>query len=235
MREGLSDASVSFYRTYAERFAQVSQQDLVHVFPEADHPALRSTKDLTARFTELVPAPARGLDAGCGADARGVRTLVPLGYDVLGIDNVPEVIATARRSYPQLSARLSIADLHQPLAIAEGSLDFVVCASVLQHVEPDVVARAVLPEFARVLRPGGVLFLTFNAGSGAVSIRDPNYGDDGAPRLFQLYRDSEVQAALTKNGLRLIAPDGDKLGGLLHFLDGKRVRHTTGFWRKEAR
>jgi ubiquinone/menaquinone biosynthesis C-methylase UbiE len=49
-----------------------------------------------------------------------------------------------------------IADLHR-IPIASNSMDAVLCTQVLEHVaDPDVMVK----ELHRVLRPGGVLYLT---------------------------------------------------------------------------
>jgi SAM-dependent methyltransferase len=59
--------------------------------------------------------------------------------------------------------RLDLVSDAAAIAVATGSIDAVLCTEVLEHV-PDPVA--VLAEIARVLRPGGRLFLTAPLGSG---------------------------------------------------------------------
>ena len=83
------------------------------------------------------------------------------GYYVIGIDSIEENIQAAQDLHPEITDRLFVADLKYPLHFDDESFDFVACNAVIQHIEPDVVQGVVLPHFARVLRPGGVLQLMF--------------------------------------------------------------------------
>ncbi|MBZ5740964.1 class I SAM-dependent methyltransferase [Nocardioides mangrovi] len=57
-----------------------------------------------AFVADLVPAPARVLDAGCGTGRITVR-LAELGYDVVGVDVDTTMLAVARREHPGLDWR----------------------------------------------------------------------------------------------------------------------------------
>jgi SAM-dependent methyltransferase len=93
--------------------------------------------------------PDRVLDAGCGRGevlASFKREGVPVDY--LGVDlGVGD---------PSWEFRVTaLADLHR-LPFSDGAFDKVICTDVLEHVDhPEVV----FGELARVLRPGGKLFL----------------------------------------------------------------------------
>ena len=50
------------------------------------------------------------------------------------------------------------------------------CNAVIQHLPRESVFGKVLPEFARVLRPGGVLQLMFKPRSGVATAVDGAYG-----------------------------------------------------------
>jgi SAM-dependent methyltransferase len=94
--------------------------------------------------------PDRVLDAGCGRGevlAEFERFRVPVDYH--GVD-----LAVGDPAWEfKVSA---VADVHR-LPFRAASFDKVICNQVLEHVdEPDTV----LHEFARVLRPGGRLFLS---------------------------------------------------------------------------
>jgi 2-polyprenyl-6-hydroxyphenyl methylase/3-demethylubiquinone-9 3-methyltransferase len=115
------------------------------------------------------------LDAGCGSGTMA-RHLVEAGARVLAVDAAEEMITAAREiagkdSASQDSARhdvpsnvehsqhlrfehvVTISHLH----VADQSLDGILCSSVLEYV-PD--PPACLAEFARVLRPRGLLIVS---------------------------------------------------------------------------
>lgn len=106
--------------------------------------------DLVRRFAR---PPAVVLDAGCGAgDFLQALAGVP-GVTAWGLDASPhEVTAATARG---LDVRL--ADLEQGLPCADGSVDVVHAAEVIEHLySPDDF----LDECRRVLAPGGVLVLS---------------------------------------------------------------------------
>jgi glycosyltransferase involved in cell wall biosynthesis/SAM-dependent methyltransferase len=105
------------------------------------------------------------LDAGCGSGTLA-RYLVEAGASVLGVDAAEEMIAMARELADQNVANQAASGwqlrfqhvatiAHLPLA--DQSLDGILCSSVLEYV-PD--AAACLAEFARVLRPQGLLVVS---------------------------------------------------------------------------
>ena len=177
----------------------------------------------------MVPPPASGLDIGCGAEARDVAHLFSCGYDATGLDAIPEVIDTAVALHPELADRLKAKDIRTPLDLPSASLDFIICNSVIQHIDREVVEKVIIPSFTQVLRPGGVLLLVFKNGGGVLSVVDPDFKVN---RSFMLYDELEVQDWLSSAGMSLIPPDGDRPGGITRFRDGKGVQHAVGFWRK---
>ena len=62
-----ADFSEGFYRSHAQRYAEVSHGFVQSIYLKASHPGLKGDTDLMDRLQELFPAGARGLDAGCGA------------------------------------------------------------------------------------------------------------------------------------------------------------------------
>jgi len=100
------------------------------------------------------------LDAGCGSGTLA-RWLATRGCSVLGVDASPEMVVTATQSAQRenYSDRLSFVRITTiaRLALDDQSLDGVLCSSVLEYV-PD--PSACLAEFARVLKPGGLLLVS---------------------------------------------------------------------------
>jgi len=105
----------------------------------------RSFADAVA--ANVAPPPARIVELGVGTGLVALP-LTERGYDVLGIDLSPKMIAVARE---RIGARVAIADASR-VPIATASADALVAARVL-HVVGD--PGAALAEAARIVRPGG--------------------------------------------------------------------------------
>ena len=219
--------SLDFYRERASEYAALRQ-----VFANRSHPEFREDRDLYRRLAELA-SPGPGLDAGCGAGALEMSYLAELGFQMFGLDAVAENIEVARGLRPEFAGRLRVADIQEPLPFGDASFEVVLCNAVIQHIPRDTVFANVLPEFARVLRTGGVLQLMFKPGSGVERAVDGAYGNAGVARSFVLYDEQELLEALAALGLRLIEEESDgKMGGLLYFDDNKPMRHCV-FWARK--
>ena len=223
------DYSTDFYRDHAQQYARVSDQFLQSVYSETSHSKLKNDWDLWDRLMQLAPG-RRGLDAGCGAGARDVFHAWSDGYDIIGIDSIEENIEAARELHPEIADRVFVADLNEPLEFGDESFDFVACNAVIQHIELDVVRGVVLPHFARVLRPKGVLQLMFKCGNDITTVFDKDYGVD---RSFRLYQEDELLEILQGLGLTIVEDEDPlQLSGLLYFTDPKGVDHCVFYARK---
>ena len=219
--------SLDFYRERASEYAALRQ-----VFANRSHPEFREDRDLYRRLAELA-SPGPGLDAGCGPAALEMSYMEKLGFQMFGLDAVAENIEVARGLRPEFAGRLRVADVQEPLPFGDASFEVVLCNAVIQHIPRDRVFANVLPEFARVLRTGGVLQLMFKPGSGVETAVDGAYGNTGVARSFVLYDEQELLEALSALGLRLIEEESDgKMGGLLYFDDNKPMRHCV-FWARK--
>jgi 2-polyprenyl-3-methyl-5-hydroxy-6-metoxy-1,4-benzoquinol methylase len=99
------------------------------------------------------------LDAGCGTGTLA-RWLATRGCSVLGVDAASEMVAAARAASAQdRSDRLSFVRVQTiaRLALDDCSLDGILCSSVLEYAPDPSVC---LSEFARVLKPGGLLLVS---------------------------------------------------------------------------
>ncbi|MFJ5592351.1 class I SAM-dependent methyltransferase [Streptomyces noursei] len=110
-----------------------------------------------ALLAEFVPRTARVLDYGCGY-GRLTAELVELGYGaVRGVDRSAALIARGRQAHPGL-ALLRWSGF--PLPFAAGSFDAALLFAVLTCVPDDADQRAIVGELARLVRPGGVLYVS---------------------------------------------------------------------------
>ena len=105
----------------------------------------------------LLPPPARVLDAGCGTGRVAVR-LTALGYDCVGVDADPEMLAEARRSAPDLAWVL--ADL-AALDLPDRGFDLVVAAGNVVPLVAEGSEAAAVEAMAAHLRHGGLLTAGF--------------------------------------------------------------------------
>jgi SAM-dependent methyltransferase len=112
----------------------------------------------TALLDELLDVSARDvLEVGCG-EGWLVRRLAAAGARVTGLDPQPAALERARRDDgPDQHARY-VEGVAQELPFAGGSFDAVVFFNSLHHV-PEADMDAALAESARVLRPGGLLYV----------------------------------------------------------------------------
>ena len=121
----------------------------------AVHP---SDVQLVTTWAEQIDGPL--LDAGCGP-GHWTGYLAKSVSDARGVDQVPNFIDHARKTYPQVTFEVGSIDA---LPEASGSIGGVLAWYSLIHHEPGAIHHP-LAEFARVLRPGGGLLLGFFIGS----------------------------------------------------------------------
>ena len=98
-------------------------------------------------------------DVGCGPGYVS-GYLHDAGVDAFGIDLSPEMIAIARRDYPDL--RFEVGTMTD-LDLADDSVAGIVAFWSVIHV-PDHAVPGVFEEFRRVLRPEGLVLVGFHVG-----------------------------------------------------------------------
>lgn len=102
----------------------------------------------------------RILDLGSGAGRHTVY-LAEQGFVVYGIDISEEgVKATERRLKERgLNAIMTVGSIYERLPYEDSFFDAVVCIQAINHAEINPI-RATIVEIERILKPGGVIFLT---------------------------------------------------------------------------
>ncbi len=110
------------------------------------------------RLKALASPDAQILDYGCGY-GRALGLLREAGYsNLLGCDPAPNMIAAARERYPSLSFHVIPEPPHVDLP--GNSIDAVLLFAVLTAVPGDAAQQAIVAEIERVLRPGGLLYIS---------------------------------------------------------------------------
>ena len=128
------------------------------------------------------------LDAGCGAGV-AEDALSDLGT-VIGIDIAPEALAGRAPTSPE---RLCLASV-DPAPFRDCSFDLVVALDILEHIEDDA---AVLREFHRICKPGGMLLITVPAYNWIRSAHDDALGH------YRRYSARQVAGLMRGAGFRL--------------------------------
>ena len=150
--------------------------------PSLDRSALES-------FAHQVRKERRGhaADVGCGP-GHVTAFLAGLGLDIIGVDNSSALLAIARTAHPALCF---VAGRLAALPADTGSLGGVISKHSLIHTPAEFVPSA-LDEFARVLAPGGLLYLSF-FGSERPSTHGTGF-DHAVTTAYQL--DVEIMAKM---------------------------------------
>ena len=152
--------------------------------------------DFCARLL-AVPGP-KVIDAGCGA-GRLSAYLSNAGLDVIGVDLSPGMVRVARRSHPGLVFEVGqLTDLPAADAAADGILAWY---SIIHSAPAELPAIA--REFWRVLRPGGLALIAFQAGSGHRAL-ERAYGHDVELRA-ELHSPDDIVLRFTEQGFVLEA------------------------------
>lgn len=94
----------------------------------------------------------RILDVGCGTGEL-TQMFVQAGYDYFGVDLLDSFITYARARHASTNAQFATMDASH-MSFPDASFDNILVTGVIHHMTDDV-ARAVLSEMRRVLRPGG--------------------------------------------------------------------------------
>ena len=152
-------------------------------------------------FASLLEDGRRVLDAGCGA-GRMLPYLAELGCAAEGVDLSPEMVRRARADHPEFATQVaSITDL----PFEDASFDGVFSWYSTIHGDDEALASA-LSEFRRVLRPGGLVLVAFQSGSGIQDVSEA-YRRHGHDVVLVRYRRSidQVAAAVRTAGLSEVA------------------------------
>jgi 2-polyprenyl-6-hydroxyphenyl methylase/3-demethylubiquinone-9 3-methyltransferase len=199
---------------YGADAAELAKFDaLAHRFwdPHGEFRPLHSLNPVRARFIAgraQLPG-ARVLDVGCGGGLLA-EALADAGASVTAIDLAPSMIEVARLHALERGMTIDyrVTGAEALLAAGEPPYDIVTCMEMLEHV-PD--PGALVGCFARLLRPGGDLFISTvnrNAKSFALGIVAAEYVLRLLPRGTHEYarfiRPSELAAMARPAGCTLI-------------------------------
>lgn len=145
------DSTRRSYDAVAEKYANGFRDELAH--KPLDRALLNSLVEQTSPGTPIA-------DLGCGP-GHVAAWLACQGVPAVGIDLSAAMVATGRRDHPQVEFREG--DLLR-LPAADGEFGAVVALYSIIHLDRGELPRA-FEEMRRVLRPGGLAFVSFHIGT----------------------------------------------------------------------
>jgi SAM-dependent methyltransferase len=171
----------------------LADEYVAHVFEELQHKPL--DRGLLDRLATEVQGPL--CDMGCGP-GHIARYLHGRGASVSGIDLSPQMIDRARRLNPDIA--FSAGDM-LALDVPDEAFAGIAAFYSIIHVQRADVVRA-LRELKRVLKPGGLLLLSFHVGS-EILHREELWGQK-IDVDFVFFEPQEMAGYLTAAGLTLV-------------------------------
>lgn len=158
---------------------------------------LKTSMEILDRFSGLLPAGARILDAGCGP-GRDAKLFTDKGFRVVGIDLAERMIEFAKKVAPK--AEFRVMDLRH-LAFGDSSFDAVWFNASLLNIRKGEAPK-VLKEMRRVLRPDGLMLVSVKHGRGEGMKKDRRYA--GAEKYCAYYTRDELRQGLEDAGFRVM-------------------------------
>ncbi|HSR56340.1 MAG TPA: class I SAM-dependent methyltransferase [Alphaproteobacteria bacterium] len=190
------------------------------------------------------------VDVGCG-EGRFTRILAARAASVTGIDINEDSLAHARANPDEAGKRVTWLNARaEDMPFVDDSLDVVVFSNSLHHVAPDAMDQA-MAEAARVLKPGGFLYVMEPVAEGVYFEATRRINDERAVRVaaqdaiaaaaktaftrledltYAVKRSYEsfeewVEPQIRRGPKRRQAFEADPEGARKAFLDGARHEH----------
>jgi len=152
----MSNTLRNSYDRVAEAYAQ-------KYFHEFDHKPF--DRMVLRRFSEQTRGSGVVCDMGCGP-GEVAAFLHGLGSPVFGVDRSEQMIQQARRLSPEISFTC---DDMLSLSLPENHLAGIAAFYAIVHCTPDELRKA-FTEWNRVLKPGGLLLVSFHVGTDTIHI-----------------------------------------------------------------
>lgn len=149
------------------------------------------------------------IDVGCGTGycTRALKKIYPHAR-VTGIDLAPAMIAQARRKRRWFgrNPEYQTGDAHH-LGLADNSVDLLLSSLTIQWCDPDKVFQ----EFARVLKPGGLLLLSSFGPDTLMELRRAWQAVDAHQHVHTFIDMHDLGDAMVRNGFVSPVLDVDRL------------------------
>lgn len=151
------------------------------------------------RFHNLLPQ-GKLLEVGSGGGRDAYELISLYHYEYVGIDVSSELLKEAQKVNPQ--ATLLLKSLYE-LDFPEKSFDGFWTSATLLHIPKERIDEA-LGNIRRVVREGGIGFISIKKGLGEKVEQDEPAMEDKRERLFAYYQKGEFADVLGRNGFEII-------------------------------
>lgn len=116
------------------------------------------------------------LDVGCGS-GRNLYYFLRNGYEVFGVDPVPEAVETVKQLSSDLAPNNSLGNFTvcnaESLPYDDASFDLIICSAVLHFARDEQQFYNMLQSIFRVLKPGGYFFARLASDMGIEGLVKP--------------------------------------------------------------
>jgi SAM-dependent methyltransferase len=186
IEQKISDVQASYDR--------VADEYVRHIYDELRHKPL--DRQLLDRFADGMRGAGLVCDLGCGP-GQVARYLHEHGAAVCGVDLSPGMVERARQLNPGIEFRLG--DMRS-LDVPDGAWAGIAAFYAIVNLPPAELAQA-LREMWRVLRPGGLLLLTFHIGEEVSHVED--LWGHAVCLDFYFFRPTQVAGDLRASGFEV--------------------------------
>jgi len=178
----------------AASYDRVADEYVRRIADELRHKPL--DRQLLDRFATRVREAGRVCDVGCGPGHVAAH-LHQRGVTMDGIDLSSEMVARARRLYPDIEFRQG--DM-RTLDVPDGTWAGIVAFYSIIHI-PRAEVVAVLRELRRVLQPGGFLLMAFHLGDDTIHL--DQWWEQPVSVDFTFFRADEMAGYLKTAGFEI--------------------------------
>ncbi|MBN2094699.1 MAG: methyltransferase domain-containing protein [Candidatus Aenigmarchaeota archaeon] len=156
---------------------------------------LEEFREIMDEFVARVPGK-RVLDIGCGP-GRDAKYFSEKGLDVTAIELSKAFLEIARKNVPQ--AKVIFMDMRH-MDFPGSSFDGLWATASFLHI-PKNQAKSTLEGFSRILKSGGLMFISVKQGEGEKFVRKDYY--NGSAKFFAFYTREEFEALLGSAGFKV--------------------------------
>ena len=138
------------------------------------------------------------MDLGCASGVQS-KVLSDLGFEVVGLDLSPRMVAQAKKRAP--NAKFVVGDMTN-MNFANGVFDGVYARASFLHIPIKIIPK-VLKSVHQILKDNGILYLAVKEGEGEKEITDRRHGQK-VTRFFSFFKEDELVKFLGKAGFEIL-------------------------------